>query len=64
MVPFFNFIIASKVFATDILPNMEDMRYFKVFIPSLELFKAELRVVLYPGASDKHRMHMENRVTY
>lgn len=49
MVQFFKFIIASMLFSTDVLPNMEDVRYFKIFIPALEYFSGELRVVLYLG---------------
>lgn len=49
MVQFFNFIIASMLFSTDVLPNVEDVRHFKIFIPALEYFSGELRVVLYLG---------------
>lgn len=37
---------------------MEDERHFKVFLPSPELPKEEVSVVLYPGASDKHHIQM------
>lgn len=44
--------------ATGFPSKMEDERHFKVFLPSLELPKEEVSVVLYLGASDKHHIQM------